>query len=150
MTLWQWVADWAALLLGVPFCYGVLLVLRRRWISRSGGTFELSWRRRAASEGRGWVLGLGRYAHDELQWFRIFTPSLRPKETLRRERLRYLGVRVPGPDEAHSLYPDNVVVRCVLDGREIEISMSSRAVVGFQAWLEAAPPTDPSLRRRTR
>lgn len=148
MTLWQWVADWAALLLGVPFCYGVLLVLRRRWISRSGGTFELSWRRRMTREGRGWVLGIGRYEHDELQWFRIFTPGLRPKESLRRERVRYLGVRVPGPDEAHALYPDNVVVRCLRDGTELEISMSSRALVGFQAWLEAAPPADPALRPR--
>lgn len=148
MTLWQWVTDWAALLLGVPFCYGVLLVLRRRWISRSGGTFELSWRRRTTREGRGWVLGLGRYEHDELQWFRIFTLSLRPAARLRRERVRYLGVRVPGPDEAHSLYPDNVVVRCELDGHELEISMSSRALVGFQSWLEAGPPADPALRPR--
>lgn len=147
MTLWQWVADWAALLLGAPVCYGVLLVLRRRWISRRGGTFELSWRRRMATEGRGWALGLGRYEHDELQWFRIFAPGLRPKETLRREHVRYLGVRVPDADEAHALYPDNVVVRCVRDGREFEISMSSRALVGFQSWLEAAPPADPALRR---
>lgn len=148
MTLWQWVAVLAAVLLGVPFCYGVLLVVRRRWISRSGGTFELSWRRRAGSEGRGWVLGIGRYAHNELQWFRIFTPSLRPKDVLRREQVRYLGVRVPGADEAHALYPDNVVVRCAVDGDELEISMSSRALVGFQSWLEAAPPVDPALRRR--
>lgn len=148
MTLWQWMAEGAIVLLGVPLCYGVLLVFRRRWISRSGGTFELSWRRHSASEGRGWVLGLGRYSHEELQWFRIFTPSVRPKEALRREHLRYLGVRVPGTDEAHGLYPDNVVVRCAVDGREFEISMSSRALVGFQAWLEAAPPADPALRHR--
>ena len=149
MTLWQWVVDWAALLLGVPLCYGVLLVLRRRWISRSGGTFELSWRRRMRPEGRGWALGIGRYAHDELQWFRIFTPGMRPDEKLRREQVRYLGVRIPGEDEAHSLYPDNVVVRCARDGQEFEISMSSRALVGFQAWLESGPPADPALRPRS-
>ncbi|GAC1530535.1 MAG: DUF2550 domain-containing protein [Marmoricola sp.] len=148
MTVWQWLADWAALLIGVPFCYGVLLVVRRRWIQRSGGTFELSWRRRSGADGRGWVLGIGRYSHDELQWFRIFSPSPRPRETLRRDNLRYLGVRVPGPDEAAALYPDNVVVRCAAEAREFEISMSSRALVGFQAWLEAAPPADPALRSR--
>jgi len=148
MTLGQWVAVVAGLLVGVPLCYGVLLVARRRWISRSGGTFELSWRRRTVREGRGWVLGLGRYEHDELQWFRIFTPSMRPKGALKREQLRYLGVRVPDADEAHALYPDNVVVRCEVEGREFELSMSSRALVGFQAWLEAAPPADPALRRR--
>lgn len=148
MTLWQWVAEWAAVLLGAPLCYGVLLVIRRRWIARAGGTFELSWRRPGSSAGRGWVLGVGRYAHAELQWFRIFTPSLRPKEVLRREHLRYLGSRQPAPDEAHALYPENVVVQCELNGREFEISMSGRALVGFQSWLEAAPPTDPALRRR--
>lgn len=143
----EWSAGCAALVLGLPLAYGILLYFRRRWLSRRGGTFELSWRRNARNEGRGWVLGIGRYAADELQWFRIFGLSLQPNQTLRRDSLRYLDTRVPGAHEAYSLYPGNVVVHCAYGENEFEISMSEASLMGLQAWIEAAPPSDPALRQ---
>ena len=84
MPWWQWVIDSAGVLLLLVLLYGVALIVRRRWISRAGGTFEFSVRVRSGRAGRGWILGLGRYATDELEWFRIFSLSPRPKLTFRR------------------------------------------------------------------
>ena len=34
---------------------------------------------RTEHPGRGWLLGLGRYSGDALEWFRIFSLSPRPR-----------------------------------------------------------------------
>ena len=60
-------------------CTALCLVVRRRWISRPGGTFELSVRVRSGRAGRGWVLGVGRYTGDDLELFRIFSLAFRPR-----------------------------------------------------------------------
>jgi hypothetical protein len=77
MPVWEWLADSAGVLLFLVLLYGVALVVRRRWISRNGGTFEFSVRVRPGRAGRGWILGVGRYTGDDLEWFRIF--SLAPR-----------------------------------------------------------------------
>ena len=87
MPLWQWVVDSIGVLLLLVLLYGLGLVVRRRWITRDGGTFELSHRVRSAptrKAGRGWVLGLGRYSGDVLEFFRIFSLSPRPLRVLDR------------------------------------------------------------------
>ena len=70
-------------LLVLVLLYGLALVVRRRLLSRHGGTFELSYRVRSEKAGRGWLLGLGRYSGDDLEWFRIFSLSPRPKRVWR-------------------------------------------------------------------
>jgi hypothetical protein len=79
MPWWAWLLDAAGALLLLALLYGIALVVRRRWISRDGGTFEFSVRVRSERAGRGWVLGVGRYSGDHLEWFRIFSLSPRPK-----------------------------------------------------------------------
>ncbi len=79
MPVWQWLLDAAVLLLVLLLCYGVGLIVRRRVLSRHGGTFELSYRVGSTRTGRGWLLGLGRYSGETLEWFRIFSLSPRPK-----------------------------------------------------------------------
>jgi hypothetical protein len=39
-----------------------------------------------------------------------------------------------------SLYPDHTVVRCSSAEGEVELAMTPSSLMGFQAWLEAAPP----------
>ena len=92
MPWWQWLVDAAGVLLLLVLVYGLCLVVRRRWLSRNGGTFEFSVRVRSGRAGRGWVLGLGRYSVDELEWFRIFSLSPRPEAHLPPGRA---GVRRP-------------------------------------------------------
>lgn len=140
MPLWQWLLDAAGVLLGLVLLYGIALVVRRRILSRHGGTFELSYRVRPEKAGRGWLLGLGRYADDTLEWFRIFSLSPRPKRVWQRSELTYAGRRSPAGVEQMSLYPDHVVVSCTTPSGGLELAMGESSLTGFQSWLEAGPP----------
>ncbi|QZY30197.1 DUF2550 domain-containing protein [Nocardioides coralli] len=140
MPLWQLLLDAAGALLVLVLLYAISLVVRRRLLSRHGGTFELSYRVRSERAGRGWLLGLGRYSGESLEWFRIFSLSPRPKHVWRRTSLSYAGRRDPEGSERMSLYPDHVVVHCQAVEGPFELAMAPSSLMGFQAWLEAAPP----------
>lgn len=141
MAWWQWLVDAAGVLLLLTVGYGLALVVRRRLIARDGGTFELSHRLGEHGGGRGWVLGLGRYSEETLEWFRVFSLSPRPKRSWPRESLSYDGRRQPMGAERSTLYPDHLVICCTTrPGPEIELAMSEASLTGFQSWLEARPP----------
>ena len=140
MPVWQWLLDAAGVLLGVVLLYGLGLVLRRRFVSRHGGTFELSYRVRSSRAGRGWLLGLGRYSGESLEWFRYFSLSPRPKRVLQRSELVYAGRRPAEGAEQMSLYPDHVVISCTTPSGVVELAMSPASLMGFQSWLESGPP----------
>lgn len=147
MPLWQWLLDAVGVTLLLALLYGLALVVRRRWISRQGGTFEFSVRVRSDRAGRGWVLGVGRYSGDLLEWFRIFSLSPKPKRVFPRSEIEYVGRRDPEGAEAYSLYAGHVIVECESAQGTLEVAMSPAALTGFLAWLEAAPPGQ-RLRRR--
>lgn len=140
MPLWQWLLDGVGVILGLVVLYGVALVVRRRLLARNGGTFELSVRVRDRHIGRGWLLGVGRYSGDSLEWFRIFSLSPRPKRRWVRATLEYETRRHPEGHEAVALYADHVVVECTTPQGPVELAMSPSSLMGFQSWLEAAPP----------
>lgn len=140
MAWWQWVLDACGVVLLLLVAYGVGLIVRRRLLARHGGTFELSHRLRSDVPGRGWVLGMGRYSGERLEWFRIFTLAPGPKASWARDELSYDGRREPLSAEQMSLYPDHVVISCVSADGPVELAMSESSLTGFQAWLEARPP----------
>ena len=140
MAWWGWLLDASGVMLLLLLGYGLALIGRRRVIARHGGTFELSHRLRDDVPGRGWVLGLGRYSGERLEWFRIFTLWPRPNAEWTREELSYDGRREPLGAEQMSLYPDHVVIRCQSSTGLVELAMSESSLTGFQAWLEARPP----------
>jgi hypothetical protein len=140
MPAWQWLLDAAGAVLVLVVLYGLGLIVRRRLLSRHGGTFELSYRVRSSSAGRGWLLGLGRYSGESLEWFRYFSLSPRPKRVLLRSELTFAGRRDPEGVEQMSLYPDHVVISCLTSDGVIELAMSAASLMGFQSWLEAGPP----------
>jgi hypothetical protein len=140
MPIWEWLLESAAGVLLLVLVLGVALIVRRRWLSRHGGTFELSYRARASQPGRGWLLGLGRYTGDRLEWFRIFSLSPRPKMVWQRSTLNYVERRDPEGVEQLSLYPGHVVIRCETPAGDVEMALGSSSLMGFQSWLEAAPP----------
>jgi Protein of unknown function (DUF2550) len=146
MPVWVWFVDSIGVLLLLVLLFGLCLVFRRRWITRHGGTFELSHRVRSGADdewrrsGRGWVLGLGRYSGGRLEFFRIFSLSPRPKDVMDRGDLTYDGQRDPVGTEAHSLYAGHVIVSCHSSSQEFELAMTAEAVTGFLSWLESAPP----------
>ncbi len=140
MPIWEWLLESAAGVLLLVLVLGVALIIRRRWLSRHGGTFELSYRARVSQPGRGWLLGLGRYRGDRLEWFRIFSLSPRPKMVWQRSTLNYVERREPEGVEQLSLYPGHVVIRCETPAGDIELALGTSSLMGFQSWLEAAPP----------
>ena len=140
MPVWEWLLESAAVVLLLVLLLGVTLVLRRRWLSRHGRTFELSYRARVTTPGRGWLLGLGRYAGDRLEWFRIFSLSPRPKPVWARQTLTYVARREPEGVEQLSLYPGHVVIRCDTPTGGIELALGSSSLMGFTSWLESGPP----------
>jgi hypothetical protein len=154
MSAWQWLLDSAGVVLLLVVLYGLLLVLRRRVLSRHGGTFELSVRGRLRGAepqpGRGWVLGLGRYREERLEWFRIFSPSPRPRRIWQRAQLEITGQREPSGTEAFALYGGHVVVECRTPEGTVELAMSPSALTGFSSWLESGPPGSDWDQRRVR
>ena len=82
MPWWEAILDSLAVV-AVLLLFGfVFLFVRRRWLGRAGGAFECSVRTRIPKNvggPRGWTLGLGRYTGDNLEWFRVFSFSPRPR-----------------------------------------------------------------------
>ena len=102
--------DIVGLCLLLALLYGIALIVRRRLLSRHGGTFELSFRVRAGTPGAVGCSGIGRYSGESLEWFRIFSLSPRPKRVWARDLLEYAGRRSPAGAEEMSLYAGHVVV----------------------------------------
>ncbi|MCA1711451.1 MAG: DUF2550 domain-containing protein [Actinobacteria bacterium] len=125
------------------------LTLRRRALQRGGGTVDLSLRLKRRTHGRGWVLGVGRFDGDELQWYRVFSLAMRPRRTLSRRDLKVTAQRAPHGPERMALLSGAVVMECRSARGPVELAMEPSAVTGFLAWLEARPPgaTLPGLTR---
>jgi hypothetical protein len=118
----------------------VVLAVRRRFLLGSGGAIDMSVRVRFGRVGRGWALGVGRYAGDELIWHRVFALSLRPSRTFNRRRLEVLGQRPPQGAESWAVQAGAVVVECRDATGPVQLAMSAEAVTGFLSWMESAPP----------
>lgn len=140
MPVWQWLLDSAGAVLLTIALFGVLLVVRRRVLSRHGGTFELSVRDGGQPDERGWVLGMGRYGEDSLDWYRIFSPLPVPRRSWRRNDLAFSSQRLPRGSEEYALYAGHVVVVCTTPKGDVELGMSPSSLTGLQSWLEAGPP----------
>jgi hypothetical protein len=116
-------------------------------LRRRGGTFDCSLRLPSFHDpalpvdgGKGWVFGIGRYAADAVEWYRMFSFALRPRMLLPRRGIEVVGQRTPVGQEELALLAGWVVLECRHAGRSIELGMSIDALTGFLSWLEAAPP----------
>lgn len=139
---WLGATELVALVLAVVLLVPLLwLGARRRWLARQGGLFECSLRLSTKTPGTGWVLGVARYAGDNLEWFRAFSLSLRPRLIFPRSQTRAGLQREPDPIESVLLYDDQRIVRMELDdGRSWELAMAVASLTGLLSWLESAPP----------
>ncbi len=120
------------------------LAFRRRLLTRRGGTFDCGLRLRPAAMGRGWVMGIGRYAGDTLEWYRVFSYATRPRVKLERRELEVLGRREPDGPEVFALLSGAVVVECAHGEGNVELAMGPGALTGFLSWLESMPPGEPA------
>jgi hypothetical protein len=125
-----------AALAGVLLLVAVLFTARRFSLSRRGASFDCSVRKPDGS----WSLGVARYGDDELDWFRIFSFSLRPRTRWGREDLVVVSRRPTDGVEATAVLPQSVVISCTHRGRPLDLAMSDDAYTGLASWLESAPP----------
>lgn len=121
----------------------VALVARRRYLGRGGGIIECAVRGGRRSGDRRttvWRLGVGRYAGDELRWYRIFGLWPTAETVLSRRDLEIVTRGEPTADEHGVLGADAVIITCRSGDGCTDLAMSRAALTGFLAWLEAAPP----------
>lgn len=139
---WLGITELVALTLVVLLLVPVVFLSgRRRWLSRQGGLFDCSLRLSTSTPGTGWVLGVARYSGDNLEWFRAFSLSLRPRLIFPRSQSRAGVQREPDPIESVLLYDDQRIVRLELaDGQSWELAMAVASLTGLLSWLESAPP----------
>ncbi|MEL4506205.1 DUF2550 domain-containing protein [Luteococcus sp. H138] len=138
---WSGAAELTGLVLVLVLLVPLLgLYARRRWLSTRGGVFDCALK---LSRG-GWATGVARYETDELQWFRIFSLSTRPKLVLRRDMTTSVGRRRPEEAEAVVLFSDDQIIRLRSTQGSMpiiwELAMNPQSVTGLMSWLEAAPP----------
>jgi hypothetical protein len=147
MFQWDWVVDVVGVALVLALLLPIGLILRRRWISRRGTAFELSVNTRSTgATPRGWTLGLGRYQEDQLDWYRFFSLSWRPKRRFHRGDMEVVERRTPEGSEAYALYSGHIVVEFQTGRGPVQLAMSEPSLTALLAWLESAPPGRQSRR----
>lgn len=139
---WLGTAEVVALTLVVLLLVPVILLgARRRWLARQGGLFDCSVRLSTKTPGIGWVLGVARYSGDNLEWFRAFSLSLRPRQIFPRSQCRAGQQRDPDPIESVVLFDDQRILTLELtEGQSWEVALSVASLTGLLSWLESAPP----------
>jgi len=136
MLIFEWIGIVLLLLLLAVF----VLIARRAYYARAGGTIRCNLRVSTMLPDRGWSPGFGRFVGDEMRWYRLFSFAIRPKRVLSRRGLRVESRRQPSAQEIFTMPPDWVIMRCVGHQAPVEIAMAQSTVTGFRSWIEAGPP----------
>jgi len=140
MPWWLWLLDSLALFSALVLVPLIGLMARRRVLARSGGTFDMSVNRNVPGVSKGWTLGLAVYRDNDLEWFRTFSLSLRPRYRFARGDVRIEGRREPDSNEVHALHDGHLIVGTENASGVRQFAMSANALTGLLSWLESAPP----------
>lgn len=140
MPLWLWFVDALALLVALAVVLLLVVVLRRRALQRSGGSFEMSVNRRPGPTSQGWSLGVAVYGEGQVEWYRTFSLSWRPRHVFPRGGVVIEPRRQPEGSESFVLHPGDVVVACSAPSGARQLAMSPTSLTGLLAWLESSPP----------
>lgn len=122
-----------------------IIAIRRSMLGRAGA-IDVCWRRPISTDGRGWVLGQGRFHENEFLMYRSFSPLPGAARRLRRESLKLGSRRGPVGTEPDLLPVDSVILRCTDGGTQIELALSEQALTGLRSWLESLPPATRSVK----
>jgi len=123
----------------VAVCCLVLLisvVLYQRRVVASAGGLPMAVKR----GDQRWANGVGRYAGDELIWYR--TLSLWPTPALRMARgdLAVTLSRAWDPQRDMALRPNLMIAECRHQDAAISLGFPDNGLTGFLSWLEASAP----------
>ncbi|WP_449062224.1 DUF2550 domain-containing protein [Planomonospora algeriensis] len=89
---------------------------------------------------RGWRVGVARYAEGRLKWIPLIGLLPRPRHVIVRRGLVVSGRRKVGPGEFFGFLEGVTALECSSGAFRFELAMGYRALTGFVAWLESAPP----------
>lgn len=140
MPLWIWLLDFLALGVVLGALLVSLLVLRRRVVARRSGSFDLSICRQSGPQPSGWVIGVGSYGPESLDWYRTFSFAWWPRYRFFRGDLEIFERRDPDGSEAFALDDGDVIVRIHHLSGVQQLAMSPSALTGLLAWVESSPP----------
>lgn len=140
MPLWIWLLDSLFLVIGLASLLVAVLVVRRRTVARRSGTFDLSICRLSGSQPNGWIIGIGSYGPESLNWYRTFSFAWWPRYRFLRGDLEVLDRRDPVGSEAFALDAGDIIVQIRHPSGVQQLAMSPSALTGLLAWLEASPP----------
>lgn len=118
----------------------IWLVARRRWLATSGWVFDCSLREAKAAPSSNWMLGVARLSGEDMEWYRVFSVSFRPKVTLRRGQVHVVTTRILEADERALLFDAERVAVLHGGAGDVELAMAPDRMTAFLSWLEAAPP----------
>lgn len=135
---WSWSAGLAVVLLICVLAPIAWLLFRRMWLSMGHGrVFACSLQRTPTSV---WKVGVARFHADTFEWYRVFSLSLRPKVTFRRDQTAVLKVHPAHGGEGSGVFPGHSIVELgpPLAGRSL--AMARPDLTAFTSWTEASPP----------
>jgi hypothetical protein len=114
----------------------VSVVLYQRRLAASAGGLPMALKR----DDQRWANGVGRYAGDELIWYR--TLSLWPTPALRMARsdLQVTMSRAWDPQRDMALRPNLMIAECRYKGAVFSLGFPDNGLTGFLSWLEASAP----------
>ncbi len=140
MPVWLLLVDSLGLIVAGAVGLVGMLAVRRRVVARRRQTFDLSVCRQAGPSTQGWVVGVGTYGPNSLDWYRTFSLAWWPRYRFFRGDLVVLERRNPVGSEAFALDDGDVIVNIEHLSGVRQLAMSPSALTGLLAWLESSPP----------
>ena len=130
MPLWLWAVEVVVVIIALTAVLLAALVVRRRYLARTRGTFDLSINKRAEASAHGWTLGVAVYDGGTLEWYRTFSFRLRPSYRFERASMWVEGRREPVGGEVHAIHDGHVVVSTQNETLFVPRSQSNFTVFG--------------------
>ncbi|MEO7262804.1 MAG: DUF2550 family protein [Jatrophihabitantaceae bacterium] len=130
----------ALIVAGVLLICGLVLwvtvVLHQRRVVASAGGLPMALKR----DDQRWANGVGRYAGDELIWYRTLSLSPTPALRMPRADLAVILSRAWDPQRDMALRPNLMIAECKFRGAEVSLGFPDNGLTGFLSWLEASAP----------
>lgn len=138
--MWPWFVDVLALSVALTLVLFIGMATRRWLIARRGPTFDLSVTCQIGADAGGWIVGVGRYRGDELEFFRLFSLWPYPRYRFRRGTVEIVGRRDPSARESRRTHHSFVVAQVETQNQVEQVALTPGALTALLAWLESSPP----------
>lgn len=118
------------------------LIMRRRWLSQRGWVFDCSLRS-LTTPSSGWMLGVARFHGETVEWYRVFSWSLKPMVTFVRGTVDVSPTRRPEAGDDVGLGTEARLIDVTGPTVNVSLATSPADMMAFLSWVESAPPGEP-------